>query len=108
MERKQQGSSQDPMTTGPVDDARTTSAEQALEEPATPSAFQAFRSLLDKARRTQQPISTRRELSRDKSKSLFLLVAVCVVLLLIFFGVFSSPKARTPLPGETARGAPSP
>jgi hypothetical protein len=32
---------------------------------------------------------------------------VSVALLLVFFGVFSSPKNRSPLPGETARGAPS-
>ena len=47
--------------------------------------------------------STGRSLSRDKSKSLFVLVGVAVVLLLVFFGLFSSPKKRTPLPGRTPR-----
>jgi len=76
------------------------------EEAAMPSGFQSFRALLDKVRRGQQPISSRRELGRDKSKSLFLLVGAGAALLLMFFGVFSSPKTRAPLPGETARGAP--
>jgi len=74
------------------------------EELQTPGAFQTFRTLLDRARRSQQPVSSRRELSRDKSKSLFLLVAVSIALLLVFFGVFSNPKSPTHLPGETVRG----
>jgi len=53
------------------------------------------------------PVASRRELGRDKSKSLFVLVGASVALLLFFFGVFSNPKSRTPLPGETARGGPS-
>ncbi|HEX3107107.1 MAG TPA: TrbI/VirB10 family protein [Terriglobales bacterium] len=77
------------------------------EEKGTPSSFQRFRTLLDQVRRTQQPLATRRELSRDKSKSLFLLLGVSIALLLIFFGVLSSPKAHAPLPGETTHGAPS-
>ena len=77
------------------------------EEPASPGAFQTLRNLLEKARRNQQGAPSRRELSRDKSKSFLLLAGVTIALLLIFLGVFSSPKTRTPLPGETARGAPS-
>jgi type IV secretory pathway VirB10-like protein len=63
-----------------------------------------FRIAFDRARRQQKPVENRQELSRDKSKSFFVLAAVAVVLLLVFFGVFSSPKKRTPLPGETPRG----
>ncbi len=65
---------------------------------------ESFRVAFDRARKQQKPIENRQELSRDKSKSFFVLAAVAVVLLLVFFGVFSSPKKRTPLPGETPRG----
>ena len=77
------------------------------DEPITPSTFQALRKLLEKVRRNQQESPNRLELSRDKSKAFLLLAGASVALLLIFFGIFSSPKTRAPLPGETARGAPS-
>jgi hypothetical protein len=35
------------------------------------------------------------------------LVGASIALLLLFFAVFSSPKNRGPLPGDTARGGPS-
>jgi type IV secretory pathway VirB10-like protein len=79
----------------------------ATEEPVSPGSFQALRTLLEKARRNQQGAPSRRELSRDKSKSFLLLAGATIALLLIVLGVFSSPKTRAPLPGETARGAPS-
>lgn len=81
-------------------------AAEQLDETVAPSAFQAFRSILDKAK-GKQPIADRRELSRDKSKSLFLVVGAGMAILLIFFGLFSSPKSRMPLPGETPRGNPN-
>jgi type IV secretory pathway VirB10-like protein len=65
---------------------------------------ESFRVAFDRARRQQKPIENRQELSRDKSKSFFVLAAVAIVLLLVFFGVFSSPKKRTRLPGENRRG----
>jgi type IV secretory pathway VirB10-like protein len=74
------------------------------EEIAKGGWREAFRTAFDRARREQKPVENRQELSRDKSKSLFVLVAVAVVLLLVFFGLFSSPKKRTPLPGEKVRG----
>ena len=77
------------------------------EEPVSPTPFQRFRALLDSAQRGQSPVTSRRELGRDKSKSLFVLVGASVALFLLFFGLFSSPKNRGPLPGETARGGPS-
>ena len=83
------------------------SREKATEEPASPSALQSLRTLLEKTRHNQQRAPSRRELSRDKSKSFLLLAGGTIALLLIFLGVFSSPKTRSPLPGETARGAPS-
>ena len=108
MERQEQETRRDREITGSVEDqSQPTPAEAGDEEPGRPSAFQNLRALLDRARRNQSPTASRRELSRDKSKSLFVLVGVSIALILIFFGVFSSPKTRFPLPGETARGAPS-
>src|SRR5258707_10107164 len=99
MEREQRDTRQDRAITSEEDGSEATDTKP--EEPQTPGAFQTFRNLLDKARRSQQPVTSRRELSRDKSKSLFLLVAVSIALLLVFFGLFSNPKSRTHLPGET-------
>jgi type IV secretory pathway VirB10-like protein len=108
MEREQQESRQARAVTKPgEDDSQVSLPEPGHEESGTPGAFQVFRTILDRARRSQKPLSSRRELSRDKSKSLFVLVGVSLALLLVFFGVFSSPKTRGPLPGESARGAPS-
>jgi type IV secretory pathway VirB10-like protein len=92
---------------GSDDGSEASRAETEQGEAAAPSAFQTFRTLLDRVRQTQKPTASRRELSRDKSKSVFVLVGAGVALALFFFGVFSSPKTRAPLPGETARGAPS-
>jgi Bacterial conjugation TrbI-like protein len=77
------------------------------EESVTAGTFETLRTLLEKVRRTQPGAPTRRDLSRDKSKSLLLLAGASIALLLIFFSLFSSPKTRGPLPGEKARGAPS-
>ena len=93
------------VTSSEEDDSREKAV--ATEETVSPGAFQALRTLLEKARHNQQGSPSRRELSRDKSKSFLLLAGATVALLLIFVGVFSSPKTRAPLPGETARGAPS-
>src|SRR5215475_10996424 len=77
------------------------------EESASPGTVQTLRALLEKARPNQQGAASRRELSRDKSKSFLLLAGATVALLLIFFGLLSRPKTRGPLPGEAGRGAPS-
>jgi len=82
-------------------------SEAPTEEGPSRNWREIFRTAFDKARRQQKPVSGRQELGRDKSKSLFLLVGVCVALLLLFFGVFSSPNKRSPLPGENPRGQPS-
>jgi len=78
--------------------------EPEPEDISKPGWRESFRVAFDRARRQQKPIENRQELSRDKSKSFLLLAAVAVVLLLVFFGVFSSPRKRTPLPGDTTRG----
>src|SRR5581483_302071 len=76
------------------------------EEITSSGGLKNLRLLLDKVRQNQKPAVSRRELSRDKSKSLFLLVGVSVALLLVFFGLFSSPKGGTVLSGKS-RGAPN-
>jgi hypothetical protein len=63
-----------------------------------------FRTAFERARRQHKPAAGRQELGRDKSKAFLLLVGTGIALLLLFFGVFSSPKKRTPLPGETRWG----
>ena len=82
----------------------TTIEEPAPEETGRGTWREAFLAAFQKARRQQKPTESRQELGRDKSKSLFLLVGVCVALLLLFFGVFSHPKTKIPLPGENAHG----
>lgn len=64
-----------------------------------------FRQAFDTARREQQPIASRRELGRDRSRSLFLLVGAAVAILLLFLGVYSSPNKERP---EEARRAGTP
>lgn len=54
--------------------------------------------------RCQKPSVGRQELGRDKSRSFCLLVGTGAVLVVLFFGVFSRPRKRVPLPGETPRG----
>jgi type IV secretory pathway VirB10-like protein len=78
--------------------------EMDQEETRKGSWREVFRTALERARRQQKPSAGRQELSRDKSKAFFLLVGIGAALLLLFFGVFSSPKKRTPLPGETPPG----
>lgn len=108
MERQEQQTRQIQEPTAPGEDQpQATPAEPDHQESVTPSPLQKVRALLDSARRSQTPIASRRELGRDKSKSLFVLVGASVALLLLFFGVFSNPKNRGLLPGETARGGPS-
>lgn len=105
MERGHEENRPERVATSEENDAQKRGAKP--EETATPSTLQTLRALVDRARRGQQPLTSRRELSRDKSKSLFLLVGVGVAMVLVFFGIFSSPKSRVPLSGETARGNPS-
>ena len=78
--------------------------ESAPEDTGNGNWREAFRAAFDRARRQQKPAESRQELGRDKSKSLFLLVGACVALLLLFFGVFSHPKKKISLPGESPRG----
>jgi hypothetical protein len=63
-----------------------------------------IRQAFDKARQTQQPRTTRRELSKDKSKSLVVLGGAAVAMLLLFLGIFSSPQKAKRTAGQA--GAP--
>jgi hypothetical protein len=88
-------------------DADNSSVDSVADvEETGPGGFKSLNALLDKVRQNQKPVASRRELSRDKSKSLFLLVGVSVALLLVFFGLFSSPKGGTAASGKL-RGAPN-
>ena len=78
--------------------------ESAPEETGKGNWREAFLSAFQTARRQQKPGESRQELGRDKSKSLFVLVGVCVALLLLFLGIFSRPKQKISLPGENPRG----
>jgi hypothetical protein len=63
-----------------------------------------IRQAFDKARQTQQPRTTRRELSKDKSKSLVVLGGAAIAMLLLFLGIFSSPQKAKRTGGQA--GAP--
>lgn len=78
---------------------KTTGAPEAgpAEEPlidetkvsSRPGWREIFRQAFDKARREHQ-VTNRRELGRDRSRSLFLLAGAAIAVLLVFLGVFSS------------------
>lgn len=71
--------------------------EEALgdesEPMARPGLREIFRQAFEKARRDHPRPTNRRELGRDRSRSLFLLVGAAIAVLLLFLGVFSSPNA---------------
>ena len=93
------------LNTAPANpEAEIANEESAPEETGKGNWREAFRAAFDRARQQQKPAESRQELGRDKSKSLFLLVGVCVALLLLFLGVFSHPKNKIALPGENPRG----
>jgi hypothetical protein len=64
------------------------------EAPARPGWREVFRQAFDRARKEHR-VANRRELGRDRSRSLFLLAGAAIAVLLLFLGVFSSSnKAR--------------
>src|SRR6267154_80590 len=82
------------------------SVEEPLTEGTNGSARpvwrEVFRQAFDKARRQQQ-VTNRRELGRDRSRSLFLLAGAAIAVLLVFLGVFSSSNnANKPMEGRRA------
>ena len=71
--------------TGPLEETATDETEVS----SRPGWRDIFRQAFDKARREQQA-TNRRELGRDRSRSLFLLAGAAIAVLLLFLGVFSS------------------
>ena len=64
-----------------------------------------FRQAFDKARREHQ-VTNRRELGRDRSRSLFLLAGAAIAVLLVFLGVFSSSNTARKSTDSRRVGAP--
>src|SRR5579859_1209397 len=64
-----------------------------------------FRQAFDKARREHQ-VTNRRELGRDRSRSLFLLAGAAIAVLLVFLGVFSSSNTARKSTDARRAGAP--
>ena len=72
------------------------SSEHSVSEQETVAARprwrQIFRQAVEKARK-DQGTTNRRELGRDHSRSLFVLVGAAIAIVLLFLGIFSSPNA---------------
>jgi len=66
--------------------------EEEVSASRTSVLRELFRNALRKARREHIERRSRKELSRDKSKSMLFLVGLAVVLLLVFLGVVSAPR----------------
>src|ERR1700722_1613915 len=76
-------------------ESKTSPAEESSKDESQvetrPGWQEILRRAFEKARR-EGHVANRRELGRDRSRSLFLLVGVAIALLLLFLGVFSSPN----------------
>src|SRR5712691_6278699 len=83
--------------------------EEPLIDEATvssrPGWREIFRQAFDKARREQR-VTNRRELGRDRSRSLFLLAGAAIAVLLVFLGVFSSSNTARKSTDARRVGAP--
>jgi hypothetical protein len=77
----------------PTRAAESAPVEESLvdeaEAPARSGWREVFRQAFDKARKEHR-VANRRELGRDRSRSLFLLAGAAIAVLLLFLGVFSS------------------
>lgn len=80
-----------------------------LDVRAHPGWREIFRQAFDKARQNER-VMNRRELGRDRSRSLFLLAGAAIAVLLLFLGVFSSSDttrkpadARSPVTPDLGR-----
>src|SRR5260370_13606548 len=80
-------------------------ATDETEVSSRPGWRDIFRQAFDKARREQQP-TNRRELGRDRSRSLFLLAGAAIAVLLLFLGVFSSSNTARKSTDARRVGAP--
>ena len=95
-------------TTSP--ELRVEQEEAAVEETADAKRGIQWREIIRqafaKARQTQQPTASRRELSKDKSKSLIVLGGAALAMLLLFLGIFSSPQKATKSNSVNRAGTP--
>jgi type IV secretory pathway VirB10-like protein len=105
MPNKEARNNLDPAQATGMSEIPTEETEQ--EETRKANWRELFRTAFERARLQQKPAAGRQELGRDKSKAFFLLVGIGGALLLLFFGIFSSPKKHTSLPGETPHSQPS-
>src|SRR3989441_753062 len=84
-------------------------AEESLidetEGPTRPGWREIFRQAFDKARREQR-VTNRRDLGRDRSRSLFLFAGAAIAVLLLFLGVFSSSNTARKTTYGRRPGAP--
>ena len=84
------------------------SAEEPLVEETNvrsrPGWRETFRQAFDKARKEQ--VTSRRELGRDRSRSLFLLAGAAIAVLLVFLGVFSTSNTARKSTDARRAGAP--
>lgn len=84
-------------------------AEEPLIDETTASTHLGWRDIFhqafDKARREHQ-VTNRRELGRDRSRSLFLLAGAAIAVLLVFLGVFSSSNTARKSTDARRVGAP--
>ena len=103
MDRTEQENKKQAESTPSVAPETTPDETVSPEEAGRPDWLQTIRVAFNQARREHKPVASRGELGKDKSKSMFILAAAGTALLLLFFGVFSSPKKRTLLTG-TNRG----
>ena len=78
--------------------------EEDGQAPAHPAWREIFRQAFDKARREQR-VTNRRELGRDRSRTLLLLAGASIAVLLLFLGVFSSNTEKK-TPSGKRQGAP--
>jgi hypothetical protein len=79
----------EPKVREPLEEAAT-DQPQSFENDAHPRWREIFHQAFEKARRESKPVN-RTGLGRDHSRSLFLLAGAVIAVLLLFFGVFSSP-----------------
>ena len=93
MENQENSAAPDQGAESPSDGERALQEEPGEEERSgQPRWREVFRQAFEKARKAYQPTSSRRELGKDKSKSLLILAGAAVVVVLFFLGVFSSPN----------------
>ena len=81
-------------------------AEASPENSSQPRWRAVFHQAFERARKVQRPGSSRRELGKDKSKSLLVLAGAAALMVLLFLGVFSSPNKPKRAQDNKRPGAP--